>query len=65
MKCAAAHLRDLPREAGRLAGTFNAMLNLPLLATIKAVEDLPCWASIRGTLGLETLWRGAVLSRQQ
>jgi two-component system, OmpR family, sensor kinase len=25
MKCAAAHLRDLPREVGRLAGAFNAM----------------------------------------
>src|SRR5919202_3963793 len=32
MKCAAAHLRDLPREVGRLAGTFNAVLERPRAA---------------------------------
>jgi signal transduction histidine kinase len=32
MKCAAAHPRDLPREVGRLAGTFNAMLERPRAA---------------------------------
>jgi hypothetical protein len=44
-------------------GRDNPCCLLPLVATIKAVRDLPCRASIRGTLGLETLWRGAVHSR--